>query len=158
MVCVLCVSAAGVAPRAHAAHAQTGAVQVTAVADIDGRHYEYRGAGECHYTADGSIYNAPAAAWHASFDTTGTGWSSVNLSIWQLTQGGSLQATFHATIGSTSYGISTVKGGTLRGTAKATTERRGEGGILSIDGRTAEGRSARVSITCSRFDAPEENG
>jgi hypothetical protein len=61
-------------------------------------------------------------------------------------------------IGNASYGISTAQPGTSKGTAVGSAENGTTGGRLQAEGRTAEGRAVKISIACSRFDPPEENG
>ncbi len=124
---------------------------------VDGRTYPFSGTAECTYTADGSIYDVPAAIWHASLSPSGGAVSHVNATIFQ-TRTGAPQVTMTLTVGQRQYQVATVKGGASRGTAVAKGERNGAGGSLTIEGRTAAGQTIALTVACSGFAPPEDNG
>jgi hypothetical protein len=132
-------------------------VTATATATIGGRQYASKGPAECTHTAHGSIYDVPATIWHASLSSPAGGLSHVSATIFQTTTGA--QVTLSVEAASREYAISTVTGGRVSGAATSTAQRSGSGGgTLSIDGRTAAGDSISLTISCSGFVAPEDNG
>jgi hypothetical protein len=134
------------------------AVAVTATAEVDGKHYDYSGPGECYYSAGGALYEQPATMWHATFQARNNPMAHANLAIWQMKRDGSTRLNLFVMVGNASYGISTSQPGAAKGTAAAGAENHATGGRLQAEGRTAEGRLVKISIACSRFDAPEDNG
>ena len=149
----------GAPPYTAAEGAQAkGAVVVTATAEIDGKRYDYSGPGECYYTAAGSIFNAPATMWHAMFQARGNPMGHANLAIWQVKQDRSIRLNLSVMIGNVSHDISTAQSGAMKGTAVGGAEKGPAGGRLTAEGRTANGKVVKVTMSCSRFDAPEDNG
>ncbi len=94
--------------------------------------------------------------WHASVSTAGP-LSRVNATIFQP-KVGVPEATMMLIVGGKDYQIATVKGGAVKGAATAKAERQGAGGTLAIEGRTASGQSVALTVSCSAFAAPEDNG
>jgi hypothetical protein len=134
------------------------AVAIVAAVDLDGKHYEFTGTGECRASQDSSIYGRPAAQWGASFEATKGALSHLNLTVWIPAKGGAAEVTFSARAGATSFDVSTVNGGTIRGRASGRVERQGAAGTLVVEGVTASGKTVKASVRCARFDAPEDNG
>lgn len=144
------------ASPADAANAELVSLQATAT--VGGKRYSFTGKGECRHTTEASIYATPAAMWHASFRGSAGGLESASLTLWQPKAGGPIQLNVSMMAAGTSYEVATVKGGTLRGTGNGRVERKGPSGTLIADGRTAGGQTIQVSVACSRFTAPEDNG
>lgn len=138
-----------------AVHAATPVASGTAT--VAGRQYPFSGPAECTYTADGSIYDVPAAIFHASLEVRGGGLSSVNATIFHA-KAGAPQATLTLVVSGSTVEIATVARGTVKGAATARGERKGAGGTLTIDGRTASGQPVTLSLSCSAFTAPDDNG
>jgi hypothetical protein len=140
-----------------AAEAQPETVPLQMSGTLGGTRVSFSGRGECHQSDAASIYDVPAAMWHASF-SGGTGIEHLNITLWQPKGGGPMQIMLAADAGRTHYSIGTVKGGTLSGSGTARVERQGAGGTLAIQGQTASGAPIQLSVSCSRFTAPEDNG
>ena len=132
--------------------------RVTASAEIAGKRYDYSGPGECYYTAGGSIYEQPAAMWHARFEARGNPMSHANLAIWQLREDRSIRVNLSIIVGNVSYDIYTATPDAARGTAVGGVEKSATGGRVTAEGRTANAVAVRISVSCSRFAAPEDNG
>jgi hypothetical protein len=137
--------------------AQPDAVVLQMSGTLAGARATFSGRGECHQSDAASIYEVPAAMWHASF-SGGTGIDRLNVTLWQPKAGGPMQITLAADAGRNHYSIGTVKGGTLSGSGTARVDRQGAGGTLVIQGQTASGAAIQLSVSCSRFTAPEDNG
>ena len=151
----------GIFPRLPVAAGPADTVSISATGRASGKPYEFHGYGECHYSADASIHDAPATMWYASLMPRSSATSDpshVNVTIWQPTKGGTPQVTLSVQLGPNVYALSTVAGGNVSGSATARAEKRGSGGTLNVDGRTASGQPITVSISCSKFLAPEDNG
>jgi hypothetical protein len=156
---MMAAAASGLARHAEAEPASRGnGVTVTATTEIDGKRYDYSGPGECFYNAGGTIYDQPATMWHATFQARNSPMAHANLAIWKLKQGQSTRLNLFVMTGSASYAISTSQPGAAKGTAVASAENGATGGRLQAEGRTADGHAVKISIACSRFDAPEDNG
>lgn len=156
---LLTVVGSGASQRVSAGAPQrAGATTVTVSAEIDGKRYDYAGPGECVYAAAGSIYDEPATMWHARFEARGNPLAHASLAVWQLKQGRAIRLNLSARVGNVSYDISTAQKGAAKGSAIGGGENGAAGGRLSAEGRTAEGKAMKISIACSRFDAPEDNG
>ena len=137
--------------------AQSGTVPIQMSGTLAGSRVTFSGRGECHHSDASSIYDVPAAMWHASL-SGGTGIDHLNVTLWQPKAGGPMQITLAAEAGRTHFSIGTVKGGTLSGSGTARVDRQGVAGTLIIEGKTATGAAVQLSVTCSRFAAPEDNG
>ncbi len=139
--------------------AASNAGMATGTVIIAGQSYAISGPADCAYTESGTIYDVPATVWHAMWSSSRQdGMTHLNANIWQPKRGGDPQVTLSVTVGPATYDIATVKGGRIKGSATARTERRGTGGVLVIDGRTATGQAIVATIACSAFAAPEDNG
>jgi len=133
-------------------------VPLQAAGSLAGKSVAFSGRGECHQSGDASIYGVPAAMYHASFSGGTSGLERVNLTLWQPKAGGPMQMTFAADAGRTHFEIGTVKGGRLTGSGTGRVDRQGAGGALVVQGQTASGAAVQLTVTCSRFTAPEDNG
>jgi len=137
---------------------QADSVALKATVTLNGKAYSFSGKGECQHATEASIYQVPATMWRASFQAGGGALEHVNLSLWQPKAGGAIQVNLQIVAGGTTYEIATVKGTTQRGTGTARVERAEQSGTLLVTGVTAAGHPIQLSIACSRFTAPEENG
>ena len=146
-------AALSVAPALHAATTASGTVT------ISGTTYRLNGPAECLHTPHGSIYETPAMMWTVMMDGPRSGGvSRLNATIWQPTSGAAPQILFQAQTGTGLVDVATVLGGTVKGSATARAERKGAGGMLVIDGRTAAGQTVSMAMSCSGFAPPEDNG
>jgi hypothetical protein len=124
---------------------------------INGKADALNGPAECLHAPHGSIYETPAVMWSVMMDGRGSV-THLNATIWQPASGGAAQILFHASTTAGEVDIATVTGGRVTGSAAARVERRGAGGSLFIEGRTASGQSLTMAMHCSGFAAPEDNG
>jgi hypothetical protein len=132
----------------------------TGTMTIDGKAYNISGPAECLYTPHGSIYETPSVMWGVRMDARGasSGVSRLNATIWQPTAGGAAQILFQALTPAGPVEVATVVKGTVKGSAVARGDRKGAGGTLVIDGRTATGKSVSMTVNCGGFVPPEDNG
>jgi hypothetical protein len=157
---VMALAINSISPALQAAAGAPDSVSIDATGRVSGKPYEFHGYGQCHYSSDASIYGMPATMWSASLmpGQATSDRSHLNVAIWQPTKGGSPQVTLSVQLGPNVYALSTVAGSNISGSATARAEKRGSGGTLHVDARTATGQPITVSISCSRFLAPEDNG
>jgi hypothetical protein len=133
-------------------------VPLTAQVTLAGRITSFAGPGECHYTADASIYQVPASQWAARFASDTGAFRSLNLTLWQPRGASDVQLALSVTVAGATHSISTVKGGELRGTGRGVIEPGGAGGTLKVDGRDPEGQPVALTVQCSRFTEPVAEG
>jgi hypothetical protein len=145
-------------PSAASGTGLSDTVRLTAQVTVGGRVTSFAGMGECHHTADASIYEVPASQWSARVESDTGALRHLNLTLWQPRAQPEVQVSLAATVGQSAYQIATVKGGQLRGTARAVIEPSGQGGTLKVDGRDADGRSVALTVQCSRFTEPVAEG
>ncbi len=133
-------------------------VPLTATADVDGVRYQVSGLGECQHTADASIYEVPASMWSARFTDEAGKLTYLNLTLWQPKAAPAIQVSLGLTGAGETFEIATVKGSQMRGSGAGRIEPKGDGGVLIVDGRDANGRAVRVMVDCSRFTEPVAEG
>jgi hypothetical protein len=124
---------------------------------VGGVAYTAKAAGECNYTTDATIFEAPATMWAARQDG---GNRNVNFTLWRLKTGGEMLTLF-VTVGNKTHRVNTVKVGShadVRGSGQATFEKSGAGGIFTIDAIADTGAKISGRIVCSGFVKPEDNG
>jgi len=134
------------------------AARDTSAASVDGTDYALSGDVTCEHTNDGSIHDAPAAMWHAARKVDGDPVSYVNLTIWQLKQGGPAQFSIGLQVGGVFHHASTIKGATLAGSGTATVE-QGATTLLHAKGVDEKGATFDVTLRCAKVrQAVEEGG
>jgi hypothetical protein len=133
-------------------------VRVKVTANLGGTRATYEGMGECHYTADASIYEVPATQWSARAGDEAGALRALNLTLWQPKDAGELQVSLGLTVSGKSSNIATVAGAPIQGTATATATRRGAGGSFQVDGTDASGTSVQVMVDCERWTEPVAEG
>jgi len=112
---------------------------------------------KCGYEANASIFDKPAEMWTAESDRTTT--SYLNLSVWKLKSGEPIQFNLGVQAdGPDLHEISTVAGGTTKGSGTASITSQGAGGVIAIDGTDASGAAVKLSVNCARFDPIVEEG
>ena len=90
-------------------------VPVKVTAEVDGAKAAYSGLGECHHTADASIYEVPATMWSARVAGESGELRYLNLTLWQPKGAAELQVSLGLTVGDRSYDIATVTGAPVEG-------------------------------------------
>jgi len=112
---------------------------------------------KCGYEPNATIFDKPAEMWTAQSDRTTT--SYLNLSVWKLKSGEPMQFNLGVQAGGPDFHeISTVAGGTTKGSGTATITSLDTGGVIAIDGTDASGAAVRLSVKCARFDPIVEEG
>ena len=99
-------------------------------------------------TDDASIYDVPAAMWHATLRAEGQSVSYVNVTVWQFKNRATNQIAVGVQLGPNFRHISTVKGSALIGEGTATAERSGDAGDdhCRRQGRKGHGAGAANSV------------
>jgi hypothetical protein len=133
-------------------------VQLTVTAEVDGARYTYSGLGECHHTADASIYDVPASMWSANAEAGSGDLRYVNLTLWQPKATGEMQVSLGLMTGGVTHVIATVKGADPKGTGTGRVESGGAGGSMHVEGKDAERRSVRLTVECGRWTEPVAEG
>jgi hypothetical protein len=133
-------------------------VSLTAQVTLGGRLTSFAGPGECHHTADASIYQVPASQWAARVQSDTSALRYLNLTLWQPRGETEVQVSLAVTVGQRTHRIATVTGGELQGTGRGVIEPGGAGGTLKVDGRDAEGQTVALVVQCSRFTEPIAEG
>ena len=124
---------------------------------VGGAVYTATSPGECHATADASIFEATAGMKSARHSDTNR---SLNFTLWQLAKGGD-SITLDITLGGKRHRVNTLTVGPAtnrRGSGLATFEARGAGGIFTFDVTADTGARITGQVACSAFAKPEENG
>ena len=93
-------------------------VPVKVTAEVDGAKAAYSGLGECHHTADASIYEVPATMWSARVADESGELRYLNLTLWQPKGAAELQVSLGLTVGDRSYDIATVTGAPAKGSGE----------------------------------------
>ncbi len=127
----------------------------TTVADST---FTTKGLGDCTYTNDASIYDVPAAMWHAALRAEGHSVSYVNVTVWQFKLRSANQIAVGVQLGPNFRHISTVKGSALIGEGTATAERSGESATITVDGKDEKGTALALRIRCAKVTKPVEEG
>ena len=94
-------------------------------------NYSEEGTGECASSTESSIYDVPATQWHATYGGGGSNIQHLNLTVWRPRDGAPAMVGLSLQSGEITHQISTVKGGTIRGSGTASVRPTGKGGILS---------------------------
>jgi len=135
-----------------------GTVPMEVDTTVGNAAFKTKGLGECTYADDASIYDVPAAMWHATVRAEGQSVSYVNVTVWQFKDGSPNQVATGVQVGPTFRHISTVKGSALVGKATARTERSGDAGTITVSGEDESGAALLIRVQCARFTAPVEEG
>ena len=136
-------------PAAEHAPASAAPASATTTLTVDAQ--------KCGYEPNASIFDKPAEMWTAQSDRTET--SYLNLSVWRLKSGEPIQFNLGVQTGGPDlHEISTVTGGTTKGSGTATITSRGTGGVIVIDGTDASGGVVKLSVNCARFEPIVEEG
>ena len=123
-----------------------------------GEKYQASGQGQCKAAPQASIYGVSSAMYSVSHRADK---QSLNLTLWQPTNGAANMMSLHLSIGSKSYVVDTVKAGAKRdtkGSGKASVEKSGTGGAIVIDAVAAGGEKITGRIQCRTFGAIQAEG
>jgi hypothetical protein len=133
------------------------ALMIDVALTVGGVSYTAKAAGECNYSTESTIFEAPATMWAARQHE---GNRNLNFTLWRLKQGGDMLTLF-VTVGNKTHRVNTVKVGShadVRGSGQATFEKSGAGGIFTIEAIADTGAKISGRISCSGFVKPEDNG
>jgi hypothetical protein len=129
----------------------------SSAAVLDGTSYTLSGDVTCEHADDGSIYDVPAAMWHATLKADAATVSYVNLTIWQFKRGGPDQFSLGLQAGGVFHHASTIKGATLVGSGTATVERAATTS-LHAKGADEKGVAFDVTLRCAKVTRAVEEG
>jgi hypothetical protein len=115
-------------------------------------NYSEEGTGECASSAESSIYDVPATQWHVTYGGDGSNIQHLNLTVWRPRAGGPDMVGLSLQSGEIGHEIATVKGGPLKGSGTASVRPAGQGGILNVSGKDADGHPLELTVECERFD------
>jgi hypothetical protein len=136
--------AASASATAKSAAATPTADTTSSAAVLDGANYTLSGDVTCEHADGASIYDVPAAMWHATLKADGATVSYVNLTIWQYKQGGPDQFSLGLQLGGVFHHASTIKGATLVGSGTAGVERAAK---VSLHAKGADEKGVAFDIT-----------
>lgn len=125
--------------------------------EVNGRPIVLKGPGECNFTDDATIYEAPATMWAVR---QSTGDRSINLTMWRL-RGGGDSLMLSLSVDGKEYRVQTTKvgqQGAVEGAGRWTFTKSGAGGTFTIDASTASREKIAGRMTCGGFKKPEDNG
>jgi hypothetical protein len=131
---------------------------MTVTVEVDGAKAAYTGQGECHHTADASIYEVPASMWSARVTAESGDLRYLNLTLWQPRGAAEIQVSLGLTIGARSHDIATVKGADAKGSGTGRVDPKGPGGAMGVDGKAADGARVRLTVDCERWTEPVAEG
>ncbi len=137
--------------------AKLPAIVVDVTLEVAGVAYTAKGPGECVHSTDASLFSVPGAMWGAR---TRDRERHVNFALWRLTKGGDM-LTISVTVAGKTHRVNTVQVGppeNRHGSGKATFEKRGTGGVFTLDLVADTGAKVTGQLSCSAFVAPEGNG
>lgn len=120
---------------------------------VGSQKYNASGTGECKHAPRASIYDIPAALYSVS---QRGGKDSLNLSVWQPTDGKPNMISLNVTAGGKSYVVDTVKN--KKGSGKAAVESSGRGGTITLDAVAASGEKITGKIQCRAFGGVTAEG
>jgi hypothetical protein len=152
---LLCAGMLSAAPAADDTTNETTTVEIAL--EVDGKPIVLKGTGECNFTDEATIYEAPATMWAVR---QSIGDRSINLTMWRLHQGGD-SLTLALTADGKTYRVNTTKigqQGTIEGSGRWTFAKSGAGGIFTIEASTATRAKIAGRLTCAGFKKPEDNG
>jgi len=126
---------------------------------VGGRTDTLRGTGRCAHEPHASIYGTAAALWLAEYSGAGADGRTVALSYWRPVAPGAAEQ-FSLSVGgkAAAHRISTVKGGRLEGSGRATFRPTALGGRFEIAGKAQDGASLQATIECARFGGISAEG
>jgi len=147
-VLALLLGLAGAAAAPPPALSQSVPMKVTL--RVGGRTDTLRGNGSCAHEQHASLYGANAALWSADYAGPG-GNPRLSLTYWHFAADGAVQFSFAVHGKSAGHRISTVKGGKLEGSGRATYRATATGGRFEIAGKAQDGVPLQATIECARF-------
>lgn len=137
--------------------AKPPAITIDVALNINGAPYAAKGAGECIFSDKSSLYDVAGSQWGARHRDASR---NLSFSLWRLSKGGDM-ITLAIDLAGKSHTVNTVSVGPAsnrKGSGRATFEKRGAGGVFTIDAVADTGAKISGTIGCSGFVPPEDNG
>jgi hypothetical protein len=137
--------------------AKPAPITIDVALQINGTPYAAKGAGECIFSDKSSLYDVAGSQWGARHRDASR---SLNFSLWRLSKGGDMITLAIDLVGKI-HAVNTVSVGPAsnrKGSGRATFEKRGAGGVFTIDAVADTGAKISGTIACSGFVPPEDNG
>jgi hypothetical protein len=117
---------------------------------VGGKTETLRGTGRCGHEPRAWLHDKAAALWLAEYPNEAQA-RRVSLSYWRYAAGDEVQFSLVVHGKSAAHRISTVKGGKLEGSGRATFQPTAQGGRFQIAGKAQNGASLQATIECARF-------
>ena len=145
----LVMGATGLTMSPAAAGAQQP-VPMKVTVTVGGKTETLRGTGRCGHEPRAWLYDKAAALWLAEYSGAAQA-PRVSLSYWRFAAGDVVQFSLAVHGKTAAHRISTVKGGKLEGSGRATFQPTAQGGRFQIAGKAQNGASLQATIECARF-------
>lgn len=152
----LVLGAIGLTMSPAAARAQQP-VPMKVTVTVGGKTETLRGTGRCGHEPRAWLHDKAAALWLAEYPH-GAQARRVSLSYWRFASGDEVQFSLAVHGKTAAHRISTVKGGKLVGSGRATFQPTAQGGRFQIAGKAQNGASLQATIECARFGAIAAEG
>ena len=117
---------------------------------VGGKTENLRGTGRCGHEPRAWLHGKAAALWLTEY-RDGAPVPRVSLSYWRFAAGDEVQFSLAVHGKSAAHRISTVKGGKLQGSGRATFQPTAQGGRFLIAGKAQNGAPLQATIECARF-------
>jgi len=137
--------------------AKPAPITIDVALQVNGAPYAAKGAGECIFSDKSSLYDVSGSQWGARHRDASR---SLNFSLWRLSKGGDM-ITLAVDLAGKTHTVNTVSVGPAsnrKGSGRATFEKRGAGGLFTIDAVADTGAKISGTIACSGFVPPDDNG
>jgi hypothetical protein len=115
---------------------------------IGGQAFESSGAGKCTHAPKASIYNIISELRSVELSADGR---STNLTWWHPLDGSADMVNLSVSGARGLHNVSTVKGGQVIGSGTVKFEKSGNGGIFTVDAKTAGNVAITGTIKCDSF-------
>ena len=148
VVLAVVLAEVGLTMSAAVAHAQQP-VPMKVTVTVGGKTETLRGTGRCGHEPRAWLHDKAAALWLAEYPQEPA--RRVSLSYWRFSTGDEVQFSLVVHGKTAAHRISTVKGGTLVGSGRATFQPTAQGGRFQITGKAQNGTSLQATIECARF-------
>ena len=145
----LVLGAAGLTMLPALARAQQP-VPMKVTVTVGGKTETLRGTGRCGHEPRAWLHDKAAALWLAEYPQEAQA-RRVSLSYWRFAAGEEVQFSLAVHVKTATHRISTVKGGRLQGSGRATFQPTAQGGRFQIAGKAQNGASLEATIECARF-------
>ncbi len=152
-------NAAGGAPNVDAATPAAelppaGSVPIEVDVTVDGRRLTRAGLGDCRYSGNSTLYDAPVDQWTATFD--GADPRHARITVFRHKDGSGDEFSAAVGVGDESHQISVMRKGTSQGSGNAKVD--AAAGQLEVTGKDQNGKDVVVKLHCGRWDSLDAVG